>query len=213
MFLQMVLRKECGIPSIDSMSPEMIEAVAKKDMGLIAQGYLDAVSYRVGDEPMFIDKLPFNFLYLGFIARAWPEARIIHLVRNPMDSCFSMYKQIFTWPYKFSYSITSLGRYYVAYDRLRRHWLDVLQDRMIEVQYESLVQDQEGQTRRLLDRLGLEFEQACLDFDRNLAPSTTASSVQVREKIHSGSVNKWTRFARQLQPLREHLENAGIRVE
>ena len=213
MFLQMVLRKECGIPSIDSMSPEMIEAVAKKDMGLIAQGYLDAVSYRVGDEPMFIDKLPFNFLYLGFIARAWPEARIIHLVRNPMDSCFSMYKQIFTWPYKFSYSITSLGRYYVAYDRLRRHWLDVLQDRMIEVQYESLVQDQEGQTRRLLDRLGLEFEQACLDFDSNLAPSTTASSVQVREKIHSGSVNKWTRFARQLQPLREHLENAGIRVE
>ena len=73
--------------------------------------------------------------------------------------------------------------------------------------------DQEGQTRILLDKLGLEFEQACLDFDLNKAPSTTASSVQVREKVHTRSVNKWTRFANQLQPLREHLENAGIRVE
>ena len=171
------------------------------------------VAYRLGEEPMFIDKLPFNFLFLGFIAKAWPKARIIHLVRNPMDSCFSMYKQIFTWAYKFSYSLESLGQYYVAYDRMRSHWQEVLKDRMIEVEYESLVDDQEGQTRILLDKLGLEFEQACLDFDLNKTPSTTASSVQVREKVHSRSVNKWTRFANQLQPLREHLENAGIRIE
>jgi hypothetical protein len=195
------------------MNPDMIRSVAKKDMALISRGYLDMVNYRVGDEPMFIDKLPFNFLFLGFIARAWPDARIIHLARNPMDSCFSMYKQVFTWAYKFSYSLDGLGRYFVAYDRLRKHWQDVLKDRMIEVEYESLVADPEGQTRTLLDWLGLDFEQSCLDFDRNKAPSTTASSVQVREKVHSGSVNKWTRYARQLQPLREHLESAGIQVE
>ena len=212
-FLQMLLRKESGVRSIENMIPEMIRSVAKKDMALISKGYLDAVNYRVGDEPMFIDKLPFNFLFLGFIARAWPDARIIHLVRNPMDSCFSMYKQVFTWAYKFSYSLDGLGRYFVAYDRLRKHWQEVLKDRLIEVEYESLVTDPEGQIRTLLDRLGLDFEQACLDFDRNKTPSTTASSVQVREKVHRGSVNKWARYARQLQPLRKQLESAGIRVE
>ena len=191
----------------------MIEAVAAKDMSLIAEGYVDALRYRMGDEPMFIDKLPFNFLYLGFIARAWPDARIVHLVRNPMDSCFSMYKQVFTWAYNFSYSIDSLGQYYLAYDRLRRHWQEVLQDRIIEVEYESLVADPERQTRLLLDRLGLEFEPACLEFDKNKTPSATASSIQVREKVHTGSVNKWTRYAKQLEPLRSLFENAGIPVE
>lgn len=213
LFLQMVLRRESGVASLDNMNPQMVEALAGKDMGLIAKGYIDAVRYRLGAAPFFIEKLPFNFLYLGFIARAWPNARMVHLVRNPMDACFSMYKQVFTWAYKFSYSLDGLGRYYVAHDRLARHWQNVLGDRLVEVEYEKLVADQEGQTRRLLDRLGLPFEEACLQFDRNEAPSATASSVQVREKVHSGSVRRWKRFEQQLQPLRETLENAGIRVE
>ena len=212
MFLQMILRRESGVPSKENMTPEMVEQVAGKDMAVIAKGYIDSLSYRMGDEPFFIEKLPFNFLYLGFIARAWPRARIVHLVRHPMDACFSMYKQVFTWAYKFSYSLEALGEYYVAYDRLRTHWQGVLQDRMIEVEYESLVTDQEQQTRILLDRLGLAFEPACLEFDKNKAPSTTASSVQIREKVHSGSVNKWARYGKQLQPLKEYLENAGIRL-
>jgi len=213
LFLQMMLRQHSGVQSIESMNPAMAEAVAKKDMGLIAKSYLDMVNYRLGDEPMFIDKLPFNFLYLGFIARAWPDARIIHLERNPMDTCFSMYKQVFTWAYKFSYSLEGLGRYYVAYDRLRSHWRELLKDRLIEVEYESLVADHEGQTRILLDKLGLDFEQACLDFDQNKTPSATASSVQVREKAHTRSINRWKRFERQLQPLKNHLEEAGIRID
>ncbi len=212
-FLQMVLRRESGVHSIENMNPAMVEALASKDMALVTKGYLDSVRYRLGAEPMFIDKLPFNFLFLGFIARAWPEARIIHLGRNPMDTCFAMYKQVFTWAYKFSYSLEGLGQYFVAYDRLRNHWRQLLQDRMIEVEYESLVTDQEGQTRLLLDKLGLEFEPACLEFDQNRVPSATASSVQVREKVHTRSVNKWTQFSKQLQPLKEHLENAGITVE
>ena len=130
-----------------------------------------------------------------------------------MDACFSMYKQVFTWAYKFSYSLEGLGRYYVAYDRLRNHWRALLKDRLIEVEYEALVSDQEGQTRALLDKLGLDFEEACLHFDRNKAPSATASSVQVRGKVHTASVNKWSRFAGQLQPLREYLESGGISVE
>jgi len=212
-FLQMVLRRESGVKSVEKMTTDMIEAVAAKDMSLIAGGYMDAVNYKLGHEPIFIDKLPFNFLYLGFIAKAFPDAKIIHLKRNAMDACFAMYKQVFTWAYKFSYTLKGLCKYYVAYDRLRNHWSEVFADRLIEVEYESLVADQELQTRRLLDRLGLEFEESCLRFDENKAAATTASSVQVRQKVHTGSVNKWKRFEKQLEPLRRCLENAGISIE
>lgn len=213
LFLQLMLRQESGVRSTERMTPEMIQSVAAKDVSPIAQGYLDMVQYRLGDESFFIDKLPLNFLYLGFIAKAWPQARIVHLVRNPMDTCFSMYKQVFTWAYRFSYSLDDLGRYYVAYERLRRHWQSLLGDRLIEVRYEELVTDQEVQTRQLLDRLGLKFEQGCLDFDQNAAPSTTASSVQVRAKIHTSSVQRWKRYESQLRSLRQHLESAGIAIE
>jgi hypothetical protein len=212
-FLQMVLRRESGVQSIDNMNAEMIEALVSKDPEKIAKGYIDSVNYRLGKEPFFIDKLPFNFLFLGFIAKAWPNARIVHLGRNPMDACFSMYKQIFTWAYKFSYSLEGLGEYYVAYDQLRNHWREVLKDRLVEVEYELLVSDTENQTRVLLDKLGLDFEQNCLDFDKNKAPSATASSVQIREKAHSRSINKWQRFSEELQPLKDYLVRAGIEIK
>jgi hypothetical protein len=162
---------------------------------------------------MFIEKLPFNFLYLGFIAKAFPNAKIICLKRNPMDACFALYKQVFTWAYKYSYTLDTLGRYYVAYDGILNHWRGLLAERLIEVEYETLVSDQEGQTRRVLDELGLDFEEDCLHFDKNKTASTTASSVQVRQKIHTGSVNKWKRFEKQLAPLRDRLVHAGIIVE
>lgn len=212
-FMQMVIRQLSSVESVRTTSPEIIERAAETDISLIGQAYLDAVAYRLGAEPVFIDKLPYNFLFLGFIAKAYPHARIVHLRRNPMDTCFAMYKQVFTWAYKFSYSLEGLGRYYVAYDRLGAHWRELLKDRMIELDYEALVTDQEGQTRDLLAKLGLEFEDACLHFDRNQAASTTASSVQVRKKIHTRSVNRWAHFAEELQPLRTYLEKNGIQVE
>jgi hypothetical protein len=212
-FLQMTLRQVSGVETVEGMNPAILAAAARQDAARIASGYMDAVRYRLGDQPMFIDKLPFNFLYLGFIAKAWPQAGIVYLRRNPMDTCFAMYKQVFTWAYKFSYTLEGLGRYYVAHHRLLEHWRKVLGPRLIEVEYEALVSDQEAQTRRLLDRLGLAFEPACLEFEKNEAASATASSVQVREKIHTRSVDRWRHFERQLQPLRAMLESAGIAVE
>ena len=208
--LQMLIRRISGVQSADNMSADIVGAAAKKDIRLIADGYMNAVDYKLSDRPFFIEKFPENYLYLGFTAKAFPDAHIIHLRRNPMDSCFAMYKQSF---FKYAYTLDSVGRYYVAYDRLRSHWEEVLKDRVIEVEYESLVSDQEGQIRGLLDKLGLDFEQACLDFDQNKAPSATASAVQVREKAHTRSVLKWKRFAAELQPLKEYLESAGIRVD
>lgn len=213
MFLQMVLRRASGVETLEDMTPAIIRAAARSDIGRVARGYLDAVAYRLAGEPYFIDKLPFNFHYLGFIAKAWPDARMVHLRRNPMDACFAMYKQVFTWAYKFSYDLDSLAQYYIAYDRLLRHWRAVLGERLVEVEYESLVAAQERETRRLLDALGLPFEQGCLEFEKNETASATASSVQVREKVHTRSVARWKRFESQLQPLRDRLEAAGIEVE
>ena len=208
--LQQVIRRVSGVHSAESMSPVMIGAATKKNIRLIAEAYMNAVDYKLSDKPFFIEKFPENYLYLGFIAKAFPDARIIHLRRNPMDSCFAMYKQSF---FKYAYTLENLGKYYVAYDRLCRHWQEILKDRVIEVEYESLVADQEGQIRSLLEKLGLDFEQACLDFDQNKTPSATASAVQVREKVHTRSVQKWKKFATELQPLKDYLEHSGICVD
>ena len=212
-FLESVLRTKSGVPSLEKMIPEMIESLKTKDIVEIGNAYLNTVSYLCGEKPMFIEKLPYNFLYIGFIAKAFPNARIIRLKRNPMDSCFAIYKQPFSWAYKFSYNLETLGRYYIAQDKLFSHWKAVLGDRIIEVEYEELVGDQENQTRILLDKLGLEFEESCLNFDQNKTATTTASSVQVREKIHSRSVHRWKRFETQLEPLRNTLLAAGIVVD
>ena len=206
-FMQMAIRHTSGAGGIGDVNEAIIEKAAKKDIRYIAQKYMSSVDYRLGDRPMFIDKYPYNFLYLGFIAKAFPQARIIYLRRNPMDACFAMYKQSF---FKFAYSLGDLGRYYVAQDRLRRHWQAVLGDRLIEIDYEALVTDQEGQTKTILDKLGLEFEQACMNFEQNPASSASASTLQVREKVHTRSVHKWKYFAEELQPLKIHLDEAGI---
>ena len=212
-FMQMVLRRESGVISDQKMTPEMIEAAAKLDIEIIGDGYMEMLNYKLGDEPMFVDKLPFNIFYLGFIAKAFPNARIVHVKRNPMDSCFAMYKMVFTWAYKFSYTLQGLGSFYPAYMRLLDHWREILGDRLIEVEYEELVTDQESQTRTLLEKLGLEFDEACLNFHENTTAAFTASAVQVREQVHTRSVNRWQNYSTQLQPLRESLENAGIAVE
>ncbi len=208
--LQMVLRQASGVPGIEGMNPAIMAAAAQQDIGRVANGYLNAVHYRLGERPFFIEKWPENILYLGFIARAFPHARLLHLRRHPMDACFAMYKQSF---FRYAYTLENVGNYYVAYDRLARHWRALLGERFVEVEYEALVRDQEGQTRRLLQQLQLDFEPACLEFDRNEAASATASSVQVREKMHSRSVQRWKQFERHLEPLRRILENAGIVVD
>ncbi len=207
--LQMVLRGGTRAGNEVGITPMQIKAAAKRDPAAIAKEFVTAVQHRVGDTPYFVEKLPENVLYLGFVAKSWPDAKIVHLRRHPMDACFAMYKQSY---FRFAYSLEDLAEYYLAYDRLSRHWHDVLGARMVEVHYEDLVSDQETQTRRLLDRLGLEFEEACLHFDRNVAPVATASSVQVREKVHTRSVEKWKKFAAQLQPLKERLQAGGVEI-
>jgi len=205
LMIEQLLRGRTGW--VGEIGPEHVRAAAKSDMRRFAQDYLDATSYLLSGAPLFIEKYTYNFLHLGLIAAAFPQAPIVHLRRHPMDACFAMYKQPY---FRFAYTQEDLGRFYVAYRRLMDHWRQLLGPRLIEVDYESLVADQESETRRILDGLGLEFEQATLEFDRNAAPSATASSVQVREKVHTRSVGRWRQFASQLAPLEKFLLDNGI---
>jgi tetratricopeptide (TPR) repeat protein len=207
--LQMALRDGTRAGNPAGITPAQIAMAAQRDPESIARAYIDAISHRLGEQRYFIEKLPENVLYLGFIAKSWPDARIVHLRRHPMDACFAVYKQSF---FRFAYSLDDLAQYYLAYDRLSRHWRATLGARMIEVNYEDLVADPDTETRRLLSKLGLAFEDACLKFDQNAAPVATASSAQVREKIHTRSVSRWKEFEQQLKPLREQLQRGGVKI-
>lgn len=206
-FLQIAIRRASGVQSREDVSTRIIRMAARENPALIRRHYLSAIAYRLSGKPLFVEKYPLNFLYLGFIARSFPESRIVHLRRHPMDACFAMYKQSF---FRYAYTLEDLASYYIAYDRLSKHWRQHLGDRILEVEYEKLVSDPDVQIRALLDGLGLDFEQACLDFHLNTAPSATASAIQVRERAHTRSVARWRKFEKQLRPLRDLLEDAGI---
>jgi tetratricopeptide (TPR) repeat protein len=189
---------------------EFVDRTTAVDFRALGEAYLRATRPMRGTQPYFVDKLPFNFLYAGLIHLALPRARIVNLRRHPMDTCYAVYKQLFKDAYPFSYDLDELGRYYVAYDELMRHWDAVMPGVIHTVTYENLVADLEGEVRRLLAYCGLPWQDECLQFHRNERASTTASAVQVRQPIYDTSIGKWRHFASQLEPLRASLERAGI---
>lgn len=161
-----------------------------------------------------VDKTPANFLYLGLIARALPHARIVYVRRQPMDVCYAIYKTLFRMAYPFSYDLGDLARYWLAFDRLMRHWQAVLPpQQLLTVDYERLVAQPEAESRRLLAHAGMPWEAGCLAFERNPLPSLTASAAQVRQPIYTSSVGLWRRYRRQLAPLLAQLVAAGVAID
>ncbi len=158
----------------------------------------------------FVDKLPGNYLYVPLILRALPNARIIHLTRDPMDACFSSFKQLFAEAYLHSYDQAEMARHYARYFRLMNAWREALPGRFLEVSYEETVRDLETNARRLIEFLGVPWQDACLNFHEQTTPVSTASAVQVREKAHTRSVGRWRRYGARLDPMRNELEQAGV---
>jgi len=191
---------------------QFVTASADIDFEALGRNYVQSTRPLTGQTPHFIDKLPFNYLYAGLIHQALPGARIISLRRHPMDSCYSMYKQLFRDAYPFSYSQQDLAEYYIAYHRLMAHWEKVIPGVIHTVRYEDLVNDTEGEARRALAYCGLDWEDRCLEFHKNRSASTTASATQVRQKVYTSSVGKWRAYESELKPLRTRLESAGIRL-
>ena len=146
------------------------------------------------------------------IRRALPHAKIIHLTRHPMASGYAMYKTLFKDGYPFSYDLREIAQYYAAYRRLMDHWTATMPGAIHTLSYEGLVADQLAESRQLLEFCGLEWEDACADFHRNAAATTTASASQVRQPIYDSSVAQWRHYATQLAPLSEALTSAGINL-
>jgi tetratricopeptide (TPR) repeat protein len=182
------------------------------DLGLeeLGRSYVDSTRPFTGGTRHFIDKLPFNYLYLGLIHKALPHARIVNLQRHPVASCYSMYKQLFRDPYPFSYDLDDLATYYLAYRGLMEHWTEQMPGTIHTVYYEDLVDDTENETRRLLTHCGLDWEEACLRYYESEAASTTASAAQVRQPVYSRSRERWKLYEKHLAPLEQRLNDAGL---
>ncbi|HEC91065.1 MAG TPA: sulfotransferase family protein [Alphaproteobacteria bacterium] len=160
----------------------------------VAQGAANVVK-------RIIDKMPFNYLHLGFIALLFPHARIIHSRRDERDSGLSCYFQNFNDSHPWTTRLADIGAYALAYRDLMAHWRDVLPLPMLEVDYESMIADQEGQSRGIIDFLGLEWDDACLDFHKTERRVRTASNWQVRQPIYKSSVGKWKSYEKHIGPL------------
>ncbi|MEM1019043.1 MAG: sulfotransferase [Pseudomonadota bacterium] len=192
-------------------SKEVLMAnAAKANMVSLGEEYWTALEGYAEPGPHFIDKTPANFLYLGLIAKALPKAKIIHVKRHPLAACYAMFKTLFRMGYPFSYDLQDVAQYYVAYHRLMAHWHAVFPGRILDVQYESLVDDQEAISREIIAHCGLGWEDAALDFHKNAAPSATASAAQVRQPIYRSARDLWRQHAAGLAPARAILEENGI---
>ncbi|MBS0366678.1 MAG: sulfotransferase [Proteobacteria bacterium] len=176
---------------------------------VLARDYLQVLATRAGEAPRLIDKMPANFLYGALIHAALPRARFIHMQRDPRDTCLSIYFQNFYNVSPYAYDLDDLAHYYTQYRRLLTQWRKVLpRDRLLEVPYESLVADQEGWTRRMLEFLGLPWDERCLSFERTERTVITASRWQVRQKLHSGSIGRWRHYQQHLGPLQRLVTGA-----
>ena len=189
---------------------ELIEKSSEIDFVSLSEQYNSSTRGRGFEATVLTDKTPANFLYLGHIATAMPQAKIIHLKRHPLDTCFAIYKTLFRMGYPYSYRLEHLADYYIAYTKLMAHWHRVMPDQILDVTYENLVRDVAGESRRIIDHCGLAWEDGVLDFHKNTAASATASAAQVRRPVYTSSVGRWRDHADGLAPLVNRLRDAGV---
>jgi tetratricopeptide (TPR) repeat protein len=175
------------------------------DYHQLGQRYLKQTQWRAQGRAYYVDKMPGNIQMVAFIRRALPHAPILHMARDPMDTCFSNFKAMFGNASPYSYDLEALAHYYLQYRRLVRHWHDALPGAMLDVSYADLVQESTRTVHQVLAHCGLEVEEACLRPERNAAPVATRSSPQVRESIHTRGLDQWRHYAEQLEPVRAAL--------
>ncbi|GMW05322.1 MAG: hypothetical protein AMXMBFR8_01190 [Nevskiales bacterium] len=186
--------------------PASVERLQAPDWQRLADRYLARLRARNASKPHVTDKMPFNFLRIGMIATMLPNARIIHLRRDPVDTCLSGFKYLFaTAGMEWTYDLADLGHYYALYRDLMAHWRRVLPGKIVDVQYEDLVAQPEAGIRALLDAIGLPFDAGCLAFHQTKHAVRTRSATQVRQPIYGSSVQAWRRYEQHLRPLLEAL--------
>ncbi len=208
----LALRRLSSYRNPKRFTRELFEAAQKTDPMKVGGMYLQTSSRMRGDSPRFVDKLPQNYLMIPLILKALPNAKIVHLVRNPMDACFASFKQLFADAYLHSYEQGEMARHHARYHRLMQVWRERFPGRFFDISYEETASDLETNARALIDFLDLPWEDACLDFHQQDAAVSTASAVQVREPAHTRSIGRWKHYEQQLGQMRRELQKAGVAV-
>lgn len=196
---------------LEGLDENLVKKLAPDTLQMMASRYLQLANNYVNDAPMFVDKLPYNFLYCGLILQAIPNAKIIHVNRNPFDAALSNFKMLFERGYEYSYNLEDTADFIAAYDQMMQKWKSRFSDQIYTIDYENLVTSQEDETQKLLAFCQLDWDQKCLNFHQNKSASQTASASQVREPIYSRSVNLWRKFEKQLTPLLDAFAKNGIK--
>ena len=186
--------------------PQSLGDIGRIGLSKLAGKYLDRLRKVSDSAAMVTDKLPFNFVHIGLIALLFPQARIVHCRRNPMDNCLSCYFTSFADQISFASNLEALGQYYLDYHRLMQHWHSILPGRIFDLSYEELVGDTDRQVRGLLEHSELGWEDACLQFYESDREVRTPSRWQVRQPIYSSSVERWRNYESHLQPLQQRLQ-------
>ena len=214
--LPLAVKAAAGTRTRAVLDADTIASAACCDPGEIGRDYLArAAHHRRHPERRFVDKFPGNVFYAGIAARALPNAAIVCLRRHPMDTVLANFRNLFAIGsryYDYSYDLLDIAAYYARFDRLMAFWRAALPGRILEIGYEDLVDDQAGQTRRLLAHCGLDWSAACLTFHTHAGAVSTPSAAQVRRPIYRDSVARWRRHADALEPVRAFLEAQGIAV-
>jgi hypothetical protein len=170
------------------------------------------MEWRLGKARHFTDKLPSNFLNIGFICRALPQAKILHMVRDPVETCFSNLRELFSEVNPYSYDQLELAEFFLQYQRLMRHWHAAYPGRIFDVDYAELTRDPERVLRGVAEFCGFPFEPAMLDLSARSRGIATASAVQVREGVVAREKPKWAPYAEHLRPLLQRLEAARATI-
>lgn len=194
-------------------SAELFETAQQLDGEKIAELYLQTSRKMRGDTPRFVDKLPQNYLLIPLILKALPNAKIVHLVRDPMDACFASFKQLFADAYLHSYDQRETARHHARYHKLMQVWRERFPGRFFDMSYEETARDLEPNARALLNYLELPWEDACLNFHKQDSAVSTASAAQVREPAHTRSIGRWRQYEKQLQAMFSTLQEQGIQVK
>jgi cytochrome c-type biogenesis protein CcmH/NrfG len=213
--ISMLMQIAARAKSPRDFQPALIRAMLTSDLSKLGKKYLELTRSSAEKAPHFTDKMPLNVLYAGFILLAFPQAKIVCLRRNPMDSCLSNFRQLFSLDnmrYAWSYDLMDCGRYYLLFDKLMQHWNNLFPGRIHNLQYDELVNSQEQTSRKLIDYLGLDWEGQCLRFHENTAAVDTASAAQVREPMNQDGLDRWKKYSEQLQPLVEFFQANGVPV-
>ena len=179
----------------------------------IGRHYVESLPCKCEPDAYLVDKNPFNFLYVPLIAKSLPNAKIINVSRNPMDTCFSNYRQLFASIGFYSYSLSEMADYYLLYRDLLAYWHDLFPNQLTTIKYEELVKSPATEIQRMVDFLGLEMDERCLNFHKSEGQVATASAAQARRPIYSSSVGKWRNYEKHLTLVREALIEAGIPVD